>query len=98
MSDYREGVNKYKAKRTGQVDAKVVAPKGQRKRQPTPWAVVYSYSISIIGDNSKPYRREYVKEADARQQYDKTVRQGYMRFVRLEFNGTTVLEHIKEKR
>ena len=30
MSDYRDEVSHYKAKRIGQVDAKVVAPKGRK--------------------------------------------------------------------
>jgi hypothetical protein len=63
MSDYKDELNKYKAKRTGIVDAKVVAPKGKKKKVDKPWCVVTVWgSFPQWG----PSRAHFEKEHDAR--------------------------------
>jgi hypothetical protein len=89
MSDYREEINKYKAKRTGQTDAKVVAPKGRKKKAPKPWAVLYTFFFRGLSSklDAKPFRHEFAKEEDARHEYDKRARQGWYKDVWIEYNG-----------
>lgn len=88
MSDYREEVAKYKAKVIGQVDAKVVAPKGRKKKVDKPWCVVTEYG-DTLGRNWKPWRNHFEKEHDARHYLRK--QQGWKHItVWLEHNGVRV--------
>lgn len=89
MSDYREEANKYKAKRIGQTDAKVVAPKGRKPKVPKPWAVLYIYNFKGLSGllGAKPHRHEFAKEADARHEYNKRMRQGWYKDVWMEYKG-----------
>ena len=89
MSLYREEVNKYKAKRIGQTDAKVVAPKGRKSKVPKPWALVYIYNFSGVSGllDTKVFRHEFAKEADARHEYEKHKRQGWYKDVWIEYKG-----------
>lgn len=89
MSSYREEVNKYKAKRTGQTDAKVVAPKGKKKKVDKPWCVVTEYSDKF-GFNWKPWRNYFEKEHDARAYLRKESNYGKWSTVWLEYNGEKV--------
>lgn len=63
MSMYREVLNKYKAKRLGQTDAKVVAPKGKKKKVDKPWVVWVKFSVDA---KWKPWKHEFQHEHDAR--------------------------------
>ena len=65
MTSYREEVNKYKAKRTGQTDAKVVAPKGRKKKVDKPWTV-WLKSAPESRFKWEPWKHEFAKEHDAR--------------------------------
>lgn len=87
MSDYREEVSKYKAKVIGQVDAKVVAPKGRKKKVFKPWCVVTEYG-SRLQFNWKPWRHYFEHEHDARNYLRK--QQGWK-------HVTVWLEHRGEK-
>jgi len=88
MSDYREGVNKYKAKREGIVDAKVVAPKGKKKKVNKPWVVWLA-----LGEGStlkwKPWKHEFQHEHDARAYFAKMQR-SWAKDAWLEHNGEKV--------
>jgi hypothetical protein len=91
MSMYREEVNKYKAKRIGQTDAKVVAPKGRKKNVAKPWVVWLQLSkTSSLGALSKwkPWKHEFAKEHDARAFLRKSER--IWRESWLEYNGEKV--------
>lgn len=89
MSDYKEEANKYKAKRIGQIDAKVVAPVGRKPKVPKPWALVYIYNFKGLSSrlNAKPHRREFAREEDARHEYNKRMRQGWYKDVWMEYKG-----------
>lgn len=65
MSMYREELNKYKSKRIGQTDAKVVAPKGRKKKVAKPWCVVFIWNNQDLF-KWKPTRTEFKNEHDAR--------------------------------
>ena len=65
MSMYREEVNKYKAKRLGQTDAKVVAPKGRKKKVDKPWVVWVQYTLPPFSE-WKPRANSFQHEHDAR--------------------------------
>lgn len=94
MSEYREELNKYKAKRTGIVDAKVVAPKGKKKKVAKPWVVVTMWA----DDNHikwKPWRTEFAKEHDARAYLRKQMLYKW-RTCYLEYNGEKV-DEIKDQ-
>lgn len=86
MGTYREMANKYKAKREGIVDAKVVAPKGKKKKVAKPWVVWVKFSI-----NSKwnPWKHEFAKEHDARAYFAKMQR-SWAKDAWLEHNGEKV--------
>jgi len=86
MSDYRERTNQYKAKLTGQVDAKVVAPKGRKKKVDKPWCVVVFYHR---WPTWKPDRNEFQHEVDARWYLRKEGTSDY-KTVWLEYNGEKV--------
>lgn len=94
MSMYREELNKYKAKRTGIVDAKVVAPKGKKKKVDKPWVVVVQWT-----DDSpikwSPIRSAFVKEHDARAYLRKQSLYKW-RACYLEYNGEKV-DEIKDQ-
>jgi hypothetical protein len=83
MSDYRERANEYKAKRIGQVDAKVVAPKGRKKKVDKPWCVTLTYQSF---PQWKPWAHYFAKEHDARAFYRKQQNSRYCTAV-LTFNG-----------
>ena len=86
MSMYRDEVNKYKAKRIGQIDAKVVAPKGRKKNVEKPWCVVVQWdSFPSWG----PMQNRFAKEHDARNYYRKQ-KQGSWKTCQLEFNGEVI--------
>lgn len=88
MSDYKAESNKYKAKRTGQIDAKVVAPKGRKKKVDKPWCVVTHYDFTWARTD-KPYRNYFQHEHDARAFLRKE--QGWkFKRVHLEHNGKEV--------
>lgn len=93
MSMYREEVNKYKAKRLGQTDAKVVAPKGKKKKVAKPWVVWFA-----LGEGStlkwKPWKHEFAKEHDARSFLRKSKQ--WWRESWLEYNGEKV-DEIKDQ-
>jgi hypothetical protein len=86
MSDYREGVNKYKAKREGIVDAKVVAPKGKKKKVAKPWVVWLKFSAH---PQWKPWKHEFQHEHDARAYFAKMQR-SWAKDAWLEHNGEKV--------
>lgn len=88
MSDYKEEVNKYKAKRLGVVDAKVVAPKGKKKKVDKPWSVLISWGNE---DNYKwkPWRTFFEKEHDARAYLRKQMLYKW-KACYLEYNGEKV--------
>ena len=86
MSDYREQVNTYKAKRTGQTDAKVVAPKGRKKKVDKPWCVVVTYTAFTSWG---PRRTEFQHEHDARA-FMRKESQWKHTAVQLEYNGEKV--------
>lgn len=92
MTSYREEVNKYKAKRTGQTDAKVVAPKGRKKKVDKPWTVIYVYNFKGLSNMlaAKPHRHEFAEEEDARHEYNKRLRQGWYKELWLEYKGEKV--------
>lgn len=89
MTSYRAEITEYKAKRIGQVDAKVVAPKGRKKNVAKAWVLYFRYSVNGWRDD-KPYKDAYQHEADARKQFDKMVRQGFVRECWLERDGERV--------
>ena len=70
MSMYREEANKYKSKRIGQTDAKVVAPKGRKKKVHKPWCVTIHWSATPSWGPStyyfakEEYARSYVRKYD----------------------------------
>ena len=84
MSDYREETNKYKAKRTGIVDAKVVAPKGKKKKVAKPWVVWVKYF-----PNWKPSQYKFQHEHDART-YLAKLHRSWAKESWLEHNGERV--------
>ena len=86
MSDYRERTNQYKAKLIGQIDAKVVAPKGRKKQVAKPWCVVVAYPRWPTWG---PNRNEFQHEHDARSFLRK---EGAWdsKIVWLEYNGEKV--------
>ena len=88
MNSYREEINKYKAKREGIVDAKVVAPKGKKKQVAKPWVVYVSYTIPPF-DKHKPYVNKFEHEHDARK-YLRKYATGTWRNCWLEYNGEKV--------
>jgi hypothetical protein len=83
MSDYREEVNKYKAKRIGQTDAKVVAPKGKKKNVDKPWVVWAKFSVNT---DWKPWKHEFQHEHDARA-YLAKMQRSWAKDSWLEHNG-----------
>ena len=86
MTSYREEINKYKAKRIGQTDAKVVAPKGKKKKVAKPWVVWVKFSV----DKSwKPWKHEFQHEHDARAYLEKMHR-SWAKGSWLEYNGEKV--------
>lgn len=86
MSSYREEANKYKAKRAGIVDAKVVAPKGKKKKIDKPWVVWVKF---IVNPQWKPWKHEFAKEHDARA-YLAKLQRSWARESWLEHNGEKV--------
>ena len=88
MSMYREEINKYKAKREGIVDAKVVAPKGRKKKVDKPWCVVTTHE-HFFGIKWKPWRNYFKNEHDARSYLRKEVGWKF-KTVWLEYNGERV--------
>lgn len=85
MGHYGEEGVRYKAKLTGQLDARVVAPKGRKKKVAKPWCVALRY----IGSSWSPervYRSYYVREEDARKQHAKIGRSSYAE-TWLEYEG-----------
>jgi hypothetical protein len=83
MSDYRHEVSHYKAKVIGQVDAKVVAPKGRKKKVDKPWRVVVVYhSFPAWG----PVRHEFQHEHDARS-FLRKEQGSKFKNVHMEYNG-----------
>ena len=86
MSEYRHEVSIYKAKRIGQTDAKVVAPKGRKKKVAKPWCVVVSYSAF---PSWGPRRHEFQHEHDARAYLRKESQWKYCTAY-LEHNGKKV--------
>ena len=86
MSDYRERANAYKAKRIGQVDAKVVAPKGRKKKVDKPWCVTITYHCF---PHWKPWAHHFAKEHDARAFYRKLHDNKWSSAV-LTFNGERI--------
>lgn len=91
MSMYREELNKYKAKRIGQTDAKVVAPKGRKKKVAKPWVVWLKLSTSStfgVLREWKPWKHEFQHEHDARKFLRKSER--IWRESWLEYNGEKV--------
>lgn len=93
MSMYREELNKYKAKRLGQTDAKVVAPKGRKKKVDKPW-VVWLKSDLGIAFKWEPWKHEFAKEHDARAFLRKSKQ--WWRESWLEYNGEKV-DEIKDQ-
>ena len=87
MSDYRDEVNKYKAKRIGQTDAKVVAPKGRKKKVAKPWTV-WLKSAPEARFKWEPWKHEFQHEHDARSFLRKS--QQLWKASWLEFNGEKV--------
>lgn len=85
MSMYREEVNKYKAKRIGQTDAKVVAPKGLKKKVAKPWVVVVKWHYS----GWTPSNFKFAKEQDARS-YLRKMQLSNWKDCHLEYNGEKV--------
>lgn len=85
MSMYREELNKYKAKRAGIVDAKVVAPKG-KKKVAKPWVVWVKFSID---SKWKPWKHEFQHEHDARA-YLAKMHRSWAKDSWLEHNGEKV--------
>jgi len=90
MGTYREETNEYKAKRAGIVDAKVVAPKGRKKKVSKPWVVVMVWNHKSQQDLFKwaPTKTRFEKEHDAR---------SYLRKQSLYSWATVWLEHNGEK-
>lgn len=86
MSMYREEINKYKAKRIGQTDAKVVAPKGRKKKVDKPWVVWVKFSID---PKWKPWKHEFQHEHDARS-YIAKMQRSWAKDSWLEYNGEKV--------
>jgi len=86
MGTYREMANKYKAKREGIVDAKVVAPKGKKKNISKPWVVWVKFSID---SKWKPWKHEFQHEHDARAYLSKMHR-SWAKDSWLEHNGEKV--------
>ena len=86
MSDYRERANAYKAKRIGQVDAKVVAPKGRKKKVDKPWCVWVKFTIE---PKWEPMKHEFQHEHDARAYLTKMQR-SWAKDAWLEFKGEKV--------
>ena len=90
MSNYRDEVSIYKAKRIGQTDAKVVAPKGRKKKVDKPWCVVVAYEgFPSWG----PTRTEFQHEHDARSFLRKESSWKY-RTAYLEHNGKIGRAHV----
>ena len=86
MSNYREEVNKYKAKRVGVIDAKVVAPKGKKKNVVKPWLVEVDYpQWPQWGPHRSFFEKEHDARAYARKQYKGVI-------VKLYYNGTEVAQ------
>lgn len=73
MSMYREELNKYKAKRVGIVDAKVVAPKGRKKKVTKPWTVVIRWHYPSWSDTHYHFEKEH----DARKYLHKQRQRNY---------------------
>lgn len=86
MSSYREQSNEYKAKRAGIVDAKIVAPKGRKKKLAKPWVVWIKFSINSAW---KPWKHEFQHEHDARV-YLAKMQRSYARDSWLEHNGKKI--------
>lgn len=84
MSDYKDEVNKYKAKRIGQTDAKVVAPKGRKRKVDKPW-VVWLKSEKERRFEWEPWKHEFAKEHDARAFLRKSL--GFWKESWIEYNG-----------
>lgn len=88
MSMYREEVNKYKAKRIGQVDAKVSSVKNKQKKVVKPWAVYVQYNLPPFSA-WKPRANKFAHEHDARKFLNKhSNSQWQTRW--LEYNGEKV--------
>lgn len=87
MSDYRDELNKYKAKRIGQTDAKVVAPVGRKKKVAKPW-VVWLLSDTAVRFKWEPWKHEFAKEHDARAFLRKSLQ--LWKGSWLEYNGKKV--------
>ena len=86
MSDYRDEVSHYKAKRIGQTDAKVVAPKGRKKKVDKPWVVWVKFTVN---PKWKPWKHEFQHEHDARAYLSKMQR-SWAQGAWLEYNGEKV--------
>ena len=84
MTDsYREEINKYKAKKIGQTDAKVIAPKGKKKKVSKPWSVTTEWN-NDTPFKWKPHTTHFEKEHDAR---------AYLRKMQLSTHRTSWLTH-----
>lgn len=86
MGTYREETNEYKAKRAGIVDAKVVAPKGRKKRVEKPWTV---WIKPTIDPKWAPWKHEFQHEHDARN-YLAKMHRSWAKDAWLTFNGEKV--------
>jgi hypothetical protein len=89
MTSYREEINKYKAKREGIVDAKVVAPKGRKKKVDKPWVVYIKYHTPLFS-KYEPYINKFEHEHDARSYLRKESGFSSWKTVWLEYNGEKV--------
>lgn len=60
-----------------------------KKKVDKPWVVYYIYNFrGLSGElDAKPFRMEFAREANARHEYDKRVRQGWYKDVWIEHNG-----------
>ena len=85
MSSYREQSNEYKAKRAGIVDAKIIAPKGRKKKIEKPWVVWLKFSVNPAW---KPWKHEFQHEHDARSFLRKSL--SVFKDLWLEHNGEKV--------
>lgn len=97
MSTYREQVNEYKDEKAQPADAKERSITRSKKHGAKPWAVCILWPFKwAVASDSKPYRKRYVKEADARRalekerRWDEQMQGKYARQIWLEFNGEKV--------
>lgn len=87
-STYREEINKYKSKRLGQTDAKVIAPVGRKKKVSKPWTVYVQYTHSPFS-KWEPYANHFQHEHDARKFLNKH-KDSTWQTRWLEYNGEKV--------